>query len=304
MKTPNHLPLCHICGSEATFFLHKDGYHLYRCSVCALVFVSPLLSDKTLAEEVYSESSGYQRGKPDDLSQTVPDRKTRMILQRLGSGKGRTLLDVGCSNGEFMYHALCSNYAPHGVELNRRTADIAKRNGFPVFNGFLADAPYPKGTFKVAYLGDIIEHVTSPRVFLSQVISFLAPDGVLVISTPNLDCLWARVTVFMSRTFGIPCSSLTPPYHLHQFSRTNLDRILSDFNFRPVSSFYDVAPRLMYELGSLHLWGEWKRRKTVRNFLRMLFAFSSYTLAYAWYRVVRRFYGKDFAMIVMYSRHT
>src|SRR5690606_36756889 len=100
------------------------------------------------------------------------------------------LLDVGCSSGQFMHWARKRGMHCAGIEVNDRTANIAKQNGFEVHTGFLDEAPFRKNSFDVIYLGDVIEHVNEPKAFIKLASEFLKNDGLIVISTPNTDCFW------------------------------------------------------------------------------------------------------------------
>lgn len=293
------MPPCHVCGREAVFLLEKDGSPMFECPGCRLVFTHPQPSLDFLAGEVYSEKSGYQKHKERNLEKTKPDKIRKRILRDLMRRKsGGRLLDVGCSNGEFLYHAGKAGFDVCGVELNPRTADIARANGLNVKSGTLGGAHFSDGEFDVVFLGDIIEHVPDPRAFLKESARILANDGVLVIVTPNLDSRWARLGRALYRLFGIPWSSLTPPHHLFQFSIRNLEMLLEEAHFGVKERWFHRPPTLKYELGSLHLWGRVKREKTPEAFLFMLFAFTAYTVLYALDVALPPFSKQDFGMVV------
>ncbi|MEK9131685.1 MAG: class I SAM-dependent methyltransferase [Patescibacteria group bacterium] len=295
-------PSCHICGIGSVFLLTKDGYALYRCSNCLLVFVSPTPTEDFLSQEVYSEESGYQAHKKSDFSELVQDGKTRKIFEELGQRQGRTLLDVGCSSGEFLYWAQKAGFDVSGVELNPRTATIAKQNGLAVTVGTIESLPISAGTFDIIFLGDVIEHVPNPRKLIADCKRLLNPSGILIISTPNLDCLWGRITLSLYRWFRIPPSTLTPPFHLFQFSKGNLDQLLSRSGFFHTKAFFLSPPKLVYELGMLHLRKRFKQRKSAVNLGYMIFAYCLYTVAYGLNKVLQPLLTSNFAMVVFYQK--
>lgn|SRR5574343_381592 len=297
---------CHICNNNTKYFMNKDGFILFKCTSCDLVYMNPLPEQNYLKDEVYSFESGYQSNKPKDLNKTKETTKTKDILDFLernfASVKNKKLLDVGCSNGEFIFHARNRGFEVSGVELNKRTADIAINHKLNVFNGLLNDAKYPNNNFDIIFLGDIIEHVLSPRDFIKECSRILKVNGLIVISTPNLDCLWSKSTLCLYKTFGIPWSSVTPPHHTFQFSIGNLDKFMSQFNMNKIKSWYYKPPRLMYELGSLHLLKKYKKERSLGNLLYMLFSFSIYPVNYAFSLISRIFARKDFSMIAVYKK--
>mgnify|MGYP001569013030 CR=1 FL=1 len=288
---------CHICNTPASFFLKKDGYDFWKCSTCGLVFVHPQPAEKHLHEEVYSEKAGYQKHRKKVATQE--SRHVRKILEYLQREVPRgKLLDVGCSNGDFLHFAGERGFDVHGVEVNSLTADVARARGLDVRQGTLYDARYPDGFFDVVFLGDIIEHVRDPRQLLVECKRVLKAGGTLVISTPNLDSFWARTTHKLYRWFKIPWSVLTPPHHLFQFSENNLKQFLGHNNFSPIATWVRRPPTLKYELGSLHLWGKFKRDRTFGNLFFMFFAFTAYTVLYALDMLMAPFKKKDFGMIL------
>ncbi len=295
-------PKCIIDGEEAVFLLKKDGFDEYICSKCGLSFVHPQPTAEWLKDEIYSSKSGYQGNKTIDLSIEKEGKRfgrpLDYVAKRKPNGK---MLDVGCSSGQVMYWARKKGLNPSGVEINKRTADLAIQNGFQVFNGFLADADYSKGSFDLIFLGDVLEHVNNPRQFIKEAKSFLKNDGLIIVSTPNINCFWSKATLWLYRAFNIPWTSATPPHHLFQFSYENLNILMKEFDFEPEKVFYLPPPSLKYELGSLHLYKRYKQERSLKNLFYMIFAFSLYTIVYGlnWLKFI--FIKKDFQMTVVYS---
>ena len=296
---------CPICNSSTAFFLQKDGFSYQRCLSCGLVFVHPQPAEKHLHEEVYSEKAGYQKGRKKNLSDTQESPHMKKILNFLMRNNihGK-LLDVGCSSGVFLYYAKKRGFETYGVELNELTAHIAIANGLNIKIGTLKSAQYADNCFDVIFLGDIIEHVPSPQELISECKRILKQGGVLIISTPNLDSFWARATFPLWKWFKIPWSVLTPPHHLFQFSEDNLKKFLQDNDFTPTATWFRRPPTLKYELGSLHLWGGFKREKTVGNALFMLFAFTAYALLYFIDVLITLLKKKDFGMVAICKNNT
>jgi 2-polyprenyl-3-methyl-5-hydroxy-6-metoxy-1,4-benzoquinol methylase len=296
-------PSCTICTTPSPHLLTKDGYDLYCCPTCGLVFVYPLPKQEFLTEKVYSYESGYQSNKKGDFKDKPTDIKTKRIFDILDElEKEGNLLDVGCSSGEFMHYAELEGFTTYGVELNRRTAEVARAQGLNVFNGFLEDAKYESDFFDVIFLGDVIEHVTSPRNLIKECTRVLKRGGIMVISTPNLDCPWAATTFKLNQLFKIPWSSVTPPYHLSQFSYGNLYRLMREYRYSVTDKFFLRPPRLMYELGSLHLIKKWKQSKKIKDLFFAIFAFALYAICYAFDALITPLKSKDFSMVVFYEK--
>ena len=292
-------PVCHICGWSSGLLLDKDGYVHYECSKCGLVFVWPLPTEDKLKKEVYSEESGYQAGKTTDDGSLSHLRHTKKIL---GSVKPGKLLDVGCSSGDFLITARDKGFEVDGIELNPRTAKQAKGRGLAVKIGTLADAYFASGQFDVVHLGDVIEHVPNPRTLIRECTRVLKDGGELVISTPNIDCLLSRATLALFKWFKIPWSTATPPHHLFLFNSINLDMFLKQEGFAKRAKWYERPPRLLYELGNLHLWGKFKRHKSVENATFLIFAFALYSLLYALNFAISLVLTRNFGQVGIYQK--
>lgn len=296
---------CNVCGGEGLYVLNKDGFDLYKCIKCDLVYVYPEPKKEYLKDSVYSYESGYQSHKPKDLSKVPLTKSYKKIfdfIDRKGI-KGK-MLDVGCSNGEFLYHAKKRGFEVVGIELNTRTAEIAKNNGINVHIGIIDDIVLPENSFDCVFLGDIIEHVPNPKDFLNRCLSLVKKGGYIIISTPNLDCSWSKAGYYLYSIFKIPWSSVTPPYHLFQFSVENLKKLMIDSGLYIDSVWYSGRPSLKYELGSLHLLKRVKNSKGINkifNGLYMLFSFTTYSITYYFINILKliRVIKKDFAMVVV-----
>jgi 2-polyprenyl-3-methyl-5-hydroxy-6-metoxy-1,4-benzoquinol methylase len=294
---------CHICKGDAEFLLNKDGFDLYRCPRCKLVFVYPQPTEEFLRKELYSYESGYQANRVEDLSKRAEDKRARTVLDSLTkiNPKGR-ILDVGCANGQFMYWAQKRGFEAAGVELNRRTAEVARGYGFEVYNGFLEEADFAQESFDAIFLGEIIEHVPNPRDFVGNCSKLLRPGGLIAITTPNLNCFWSRSTFLLWRIFKIPWSSVTPPYHLHQFSDNNLDLLMTQEKFELVDKTSLLMTRLKYELGMLHLLKRYKKSRRITDLFFAAFAYAIYSILYAINVLSVPFRKTDFNMIRIYQK--
>jgi SAM-dependent methyltransferase len=294
---PNQI--CPICQADSSYLLAKDDYDFYRCLKCGLVFVWPVPNLEFLSRQVYSPEVGYQGNKAKILADSPLPRKQVPILETLAKLKpnGR-LLDVGCSNGQFIYWAKEQGLRPVGVELNPGTAAIAKANGLEVYQGTLAEAHFPAASFDLIFLGDLIEHVSDPRALVKEVERLLAPGGYLAIVTPNLDCFWSKSTWNLYRWFKIPWASLTPPHHLCQFSTGNLSQLLESGGFLVERTWYH-QPGLKYELGMTHLWGVYKWRRKWMVLFYVLFAYTLYTLLFSWNYLTHLIRRTDFGLILI-----
>ncbi len=258
---------CRLCGADDyRRLVTKLGYDVVRCRGCGLVFVWPQPAPEDL-EALYS--SGAYHGQIDQAERRRYAERRLDEIERLVPPSGR-LLDVGCSRGYLLEAARDRGWQAAGVELNPRSVELARSRGLEVHCGQLADAPLAPESFDVVTAFDVIEHLRSPRAFLAQVHRLLRPDGLLVLTTPNIGGLVPRCTYWLvGRTVGA-WEHPTPPGHLVQFSRHTLFAILSRTGFRVAVWRAEHIP-VAYSVGKLEnsvmdvLAGRHKQRPNIRG---------------------------------------
>ena len=109
-------------------------------------------------------------------------------FQRLGGGKN--VLDVGCGDGYLM--AQLARYATRvvGVEPESKAVAIARAQlkaapNCEVIEGSCYKLPLPDRSFDCVTSTDVIEHLTEPKAYLSEISRVLNPAGVVILTTPR-----------------------------------------------------------------------------------------------------------------------
>ncbi|MES3005137.1 MAG: class I SAM-dependent methyltransferase [Patescibacteria group bacterium] len=294
---------CIICDGESESFIRHDGYNFLECSGCKLLFVSPMPSDEELSI-VYSPKVGYQSNKTKNDYTKTENYKYKKILEEVlrQNSPNKNVLDVGASDGEFLFYAKKAGFTVAGVEPNQTTADIGNSRGLNVYCGFLNQSSFAKNFFGILRLGDVLEHSNNPDKLIQECSEYLVSGGLLVVSIPNMDSNWARSTRFFTNFWRLPWSVLTPPHHLFYFSKNNLDMFFKKKGFTLVTAWYHRPPTLKYELGNTHLFGEWKRNKGFRNTIRFVWGFALYSALYCFDFLITPFKQKDFGMLCIYRK--
>lgn len=211
--------ICGVPGAPLFAGARIAPFAVVRCPRCALVFVSPRLKSNAL-QQVYDDT-GYFDGKvygADDslamrLQRTWTTGRLALLAAELGRGpSGVPMLEVGCGYGLFLAAARDAGYVTTGVELSAAAVTHAReRLGLTVHEGQLAEAPLPAGGYDAVLAWDTIEHVPDPVAFLRTVRGLLAPDGVLLFSTPYFSSVPSRL--LRSRWW-----TLKPAEHIWHFT--------------------------------------------------------------------------------------
>lgn len=111
------------------------------------------------------------------------------LVRRAGTDGSGILLDLGCDDGVWTMKLASEIGARevHGVEVVEEQAQKARANGVRVMvsdlNRPLSDLP--SGYFDVIHANQVIEHVSSVDLFVSEVFRLLKPGGAAVVSTEN-----------------------------------------------------------------------------------------------------------------------
>ena len=107
-------------------------------------------------------------------------------LAKVGAGAGARVLDIGCGYG-FSLDMACTRFGWQGIGLDPSIAAERGRRelGLDIRGGTLDDAFEPEERFDVILAIEVLEHVADPRAFLASVLRRLAPDGVVLLSTPD-----------------------------------------------------------------------------------------------------------------------
>ena len=112
------------------------------------------------------------------------------ILARHYGKRGTLLLEIGCGLGHLVGQ-LQDTFKTFAMDINHwalvQAIVTASHTRLQVGN---AEAiPYAEGTFDVVIIKHVVEHLLHPEKALAELGRVLAPAGILIFSTPNLDSL-------------------------------------------------------------------------------------------------------------------
>jgi SAM-dependent methyltransferase len=157
---------------------------LYACSNCGLKFRFPTLSNKEYI-------ALYDNGANDVWVLDGLRRDQQIVREYISSNfSSGNILDVGCYTGKFLA-SIEGNFGKFGVEVNETAADVARKMSGATVWGDLGEVPDER-KFDIIVLMDVIEHIVSPRAFVSQLLSKLTKRGVVLLTTGDAAAaLWA-----------------------------------------------------------------------------------------------------------------
>ena len=227
---------CMLCGSRhfrAEF--HEPPYEVRRCERCGLGWVSPRFDQERLAE-IYKSDRYWRSPSPKTQGYTDYRADAELYLDTfrnrlrfvLGDGpRAGRALDVGCAAGFCMAAMRELGFETHGLEISETIASHAReRFGFDTVHiGPLEQAPYPDEHFDLITMWDVVEHVADPIALLNRARELLAPGGLLVIETQDIDSRFARA-------LGPKWHHYKHEEHIYHFNPSTVETLLGQAGFR------------------------------------------------------------------------
>jgi len=246
---------CVLCGSrEITKISDRirggmtEGFTMrpHECNNCGLVFLHPLMNDGE-AEEFYRETYRHIYHGPDyDISRFHEARKAdarrrrdRLLKAKLLNG---VLLEIGSSTGAFL-ELINSDVAQcFGVEFDERQRAFSTAHGMNVYKSYV-EIPQDVHVDTIVMF-HVLEHVSNPVAFLSEVSGLLRRRGRIIIEVPNVcDALLSRYSIPEFAAF------YWHPGHSYYFSKDTLLLVAKKANLEA-----RVEPVQRYSLGNHLHW--------------------------------------------------
>lgn len=176
--------ICEYCGAVMGR-VHGGEWNLTRCTTCrhllnlfsleaaiqnpSLFFDDPAYIEFRAANRVYFES--------------IADDRLKDLLNRFGDVGTKTLLEVGCSTGEFIHKASRRFRAVAGQDLSLRAVEYCNSHyGLNACNDL---SELSGETFDIVCCFHVVEHLVEPKPFIVGLLSHVKPGGILYLRTPN-----------------------------------------------------------------------------------------------------------------------
>lgn len=261
---------CCVCGAtggatvgrgwDFEYDTTREELSFVRCG-CGHVYLSPRPAPEELGRIYPSNYYAYDiEQRTSSLALRVKNwldtRKVRRILLELPADRRASArcLDVGSGDGRVL-DLLAAAGLPkeqlHGVEIDRSAYERMQAKGYGGWHGRAEALELPAGSFDLITAFQVLEHMEDPAAVLERLGTLLAPGGVLVVETPNVRSLDARL--FRRRYWG----GYHFPRHWNLFHRSSISRLSARAGLEPartetfVCAVFWIYPahHLLRELG-------------------------------------------------------
>jgi 2-polyprenyl-3-methyl-5-hydroxy-6-metoxy-1,4-benzoquinol methylase len=163
---------------------------LRRCIRCGFIFAEPADLNGLFALYEALDDPGYEASQE---SRALQMDWLLDVAQQQRAGI-RTALDVGAATGLLVSLARKRGWDAQGVEPSVKLVEVAAHvHGVQLIQGSIPHSALAGRRFDCVFLVDVIEHVADPRSLLKDCADLLAPDGILVVVTPDVGSLARRI---------------------------------------------------------------------------------------------------------------
>jgi 2-polyprenyl-3-methyl-5-hydroxy-6-metoxy-1,4-benzoquinol methylase len=224
---------CDICGADNPITVLEspqlDG-PLVQCRNCGFRYVGSRRSQLTfgsgggdaaeVASRVQAANFNIRNLRLEEEHRLgILNARWRLDLIREFRTSGK-LLEVGCARGDFLRVAR-ESFDVFGVEPNPTLADDAEKVA-PIYRDVIETLPWRD--FDVIASFHVIEHVDSPKRFVTAMADRIRPGGLLVLETPDIHSLPFQLMKSKWRQFI--------PEHYFFFDPSSMTKLLSESGFK------------------------------------------------------------------------
>ena len=158
------------------------------------------------------------------LVRSIALKRKLKLINNL-SKDSKTLLDVGCGTGDFLWTAKQNGWNVKGIEPNPQAREIANSKTNNAVSNIESLLDLEKQSFDVITLWHVLEHLPNLEEHIQLFQSLLKPNGRLVIAVPNFKSYDATYYKSFWAAYDVP-------RHLWHFSRTSISKLFSKYDMR------------------------------------------------------------------------
>ncbi len=246
---------CKICGFDNLDILYKGRIRvgkfgqytgeektIYKCPSC----FSGQLHDKSVDYESteYRDSVDGTSCSADYYKLHDAEQAEKISVLGTDAVRGKILADIGCGAGAFLDFMKGVAKNTIAVEPAKTYHTELRSKGHAVYSYADALGHEWRGKIDIITVFAVIEHIENPLKFLLDLKSLLAPNGRILLSTPNSEDWLIRTLPKTYAAFFYRCA------HLFYFSLASLEKLAERCGMKLLG--YNYVQQ--YDLGNALLW--------------------------------------------------
>jgi 2-polyprenyl-3-methyl-5-hydroxy-6-metoxy-1,4-benzoquinol methylase len=216
---------CPVCSAaNYSYFCRAQGFVLNRCANCRHVFVSPRIRPD-IQQRIGDELEVDFRDPFLESQKLTAEYLCRLLRQH---APGPRFLDIGFGGGYLMRMARAYAFQVYGLDGSESSIEhLAPLFGRHIKRVCLDDSDLPWGSFDVAAMSHVLEHLARPDLVLNRIRQAMNRRGILYIAVPDIESLQFRI-------FGNRWDAINPVAHFQFFNQDSLSRLLETCGFEVV----------------------------------------------------------------------
>ena len=163
------------------------------------------------------------------------------VIDNLNESRQSTILDVGCGGGAFLDALYKRGFRKiYGFDSSVSGIAVAKKNFSHLMDNYFVHSAYDERLpnelprqFDIITSTEVIEHLYSPKTYLTNLRHWLKDDGYLIISTPYHGYL-KNLGIALLGGFDNHFNSIYDGEHIKFVSKRTINKLLADNGFQLV----------------------------------------------------------------------
>ena len=241
---------------------NQKTYKFTKCNYCKSIYLLNNISKKEI-KNMYDEKN-YHSIFYKANNQFYSNEKIVNKIFSLKADPKLNICDFGFGNADFL-NILSNKFKKVGVEYSPNFVNILKSKytdiSFLETSDFFKKREY-NNFFDIIYLGDVLEHLTTPKKIMNELVKFLSPRGFFIIEGPieenyNLIYYVSKLIGFTKFKLGFKNNFI--PYHIVRTNHHSQKLFFNNLKYLHINSYES------YETG----W-PYKNNGILRNFIAIL----------------------------------
>lgn len=210
------------------------GISFVKCDYCHHVQIS-----KDMPQEFYSDY--VMTVSHSDKMYDFQVEQAEFFIKKFNL-KNKTVLEVGCGDGNFLSLLKERNVTVWGNEPSAPFRKLALNRKLEVDELFVNENYFhPNAPFDAVVSREVMEHVPAPVEFLKNIRKILKPEGCVLIEVPNFEKALKDLRYYDMF-----------PDHLSYFTRESLTAAMLISGFKNVEIFYGMDEEFIYATAQNH----------------------------------------------------